>query len=503
MQEFEATAPVATEYGLVRGQRGRDDQIARFKGLAFAAPPTGDRRWREPAPPQPWSGVRDADRFECAPLQPLIARNALMSQFSFADPPECNLGEDCLTLNIWTPGPDKGQAPLPVIVWLYGGGMRYGSASHPVSDGANLAKLGAVVVAVNYRLSGLGFLAHPALSAEAGVSGNYACHDILAALHWVRRNIEAFGGDSGCVTLFGQSAGAALVSVLMASPLSPGLFHRAIAHSGGRFGPMKTQATAEQEGAAFIYKNGANDIKSMRDLPGDATFGSRGLWGPIVDGEVLTSPVREVFAAGNQMNIPVLCGYTRDEAAAYGAADQQTSAAFIAHVQTAHRELAREILAHYPHATDSQARSASFALRRDSTFALQAWRLARAHRTSGAFTYLFCFSRKLPLSAHFNSLEQPPEGGFGAYHGSELWYAFNNLDKLRADWTQTDVDLARTMSQAWVAFARSGRPDTHGLEQWPEFDHDNPRLMNFGEELTVGAPFNLEGFRILDRTVQS
>ena len=139
-----------------------------------------------------------------------------MQQFSFAEPPECGLSEDCLYLNVWTPASEP-AARLPVIVWIYGGGHRFGSGSHPVSDGEALARQGAIVVTINYRVGALGYLAHPALSAEGGSSGNYASLDILAALGWVQRNIGAFGGDPQCVTLFGQSAGAAHACVLMAS----------------------------------------------------------------------------------------------------------------------------------------------------------------------------------------------------------------------------------------------------------------------------------------------
>lgn len=496
MQVFETTARVMTKAGPVTGLLGRDDGIARFKGIPFAAPPTGERRWCKPLPPQPWSRPLAADRYAAAPLQPLLARHALMGQFSFADPPECGLGEDCLTLNVWTPSHGDRRARLPVIVWIFGGGMRVGSASHPVSDGTALAELGAVVVSLNYRLSGLGFLAHPALSREAGVSGNYAAHDILAGLRWVQQNIGAFGGDPDCVTLFGQSAGAALLSVLMASPLSKGLFHRAIAHSGGRFGPMKGRDAAEREGDAFMKGLGADDLQALRDLPGDAMYGEKGQWGPIVDGELLAAPVSEVFAAGRQMAIPLLCGYTRDEAAGYGVAAHQTPEGFRAHVRASHPAHAEALLALYPSADATQARAASFALRRDSTFALQAWRMASAHSAVAA-CYAFSFSRRVPLHAGARWLETPPDGGFGAYHGAELWYAFDTLRHLQADQAASDAALAKTMSRAWVEFARSGRPSADGLPSWPVFSPDRPQVVDFDETVTVGPPFNIDAFRIL------
>jgi para-nitrobenzyl esterase len=252
-----------------------------------------------------------------------MSPSGLMSQFGFDDPPECSTSEDCLYLNVWRPQLSRGQA-LPVILYLHGGAHRLGSASHAVSRGDRLAARGVVVVTANYRLGALGYLAHPGLTQECGASGHYACLDVIAALHWIRANIAAFGGDPGCVTLFGQSAGAALVHVLMASPTAHGLFHRAIGHSGGRSAShppgalaMLSLQEAEEAGRRMASRLDATTPGTLRELPADAFDAPRGFWGPIVDGTVLRERPEAVFARGAQCRVPLIAGYNRDEAAPY------------------------------------------------------------------------------------------------------------------------------------------------------------------------------------------
>jgi carboxylesterase type B len=213
---------IRTQSGPVRGM-GTDVRV--FKGIPYAAPPTGERRWRPPTVPEPWTDVRDATQFG-----PRCPQNAPVR----AGLPGGPASEDCLTLNVWTPAPSSGDR-LPVMVWIHGGGFNFGTVTLPRVDGTNLARRGVVVVSFNYRLGALGFLAHPALSRESEhqVSGNYGLLDQITALRWVRANIAAFGGNPESVTLFGSSAGASSQGFLMVSPLARGLFHRAIAQSLG------------------------------------------------------------------------------------------------------------------------------------------------------------------------------------------------------------------------------------------------------------------------------
>jgi para-nitrobenzyl esterase len=494
---------IQTDSGTLAGATSADGRCRIFRGIPFAAPPVGELRWRAPQPVVPWRGVRPADRFGSACIQPLIARDAFMHQFSFAEPPECGLSEDCLYLNVWSPATETATR-LPVIVWVFGGGHRFGSGSHPVSDGEALARNGAIVVAINYRVGALGYLAHPALSAEAGSSGNYASLDILAALAWVQRNIAVFGGDPDCVTLFGQSAGAAHACVLMASPLSRGLFHRVIAHSGGRFrggamGVLKPRAAAEREGAELLEKLGARDLTSMRNLPADVMYGPRGFWNLVLDGHVVSDTVSETFARGAQTPVPVLCGFNSHEAAPYPTPDLHTLEGFRTQTRAQFGDSAETVLNLYRVSDDASARIGSYALRRDGNFAYQAWQLARQNKSSGAAAFLYEFTRAPPLPAAQHFHEPTPPGGFGAYHGAELWYAFGNLDRQPWAWTDADRTLAQRMGSAWVQFARSGDPKVKGFEGWAPYDDALGAAMILDAQPRFAPLENLPALRFLDQ----
>lgn len=480
--------------GAVRGVLAGDGATQSWKGIPYAAPPVGALRWRAPQPVLPWTGVLEADRYGAACAQSAIPAGSIMRQFSFTTPPECGLSEDCLYLNVWAPADATG---LPVIVWIYGGGHRFGSGSHPVSDGSSLARHGAVVVSLNYRVGALGYLAHPALTAEAGASGNYASMDILAALRWVQDNIAAFGGDPACVTVFGQSAGAAHISVLMASAQARGLFHRAIAHSSGRFDgglmgpPMKSRVQAEAIGVATLAPLAAHDVTAMRALPADQLLdGARGVWGPIVDGAVLAEPVNAVFSSGRQWPVPLLSGYTADESAAYPMPELQTVAGLRAFAVATFGEQASTFLAFYPHASDAAASESSYLVRRDLGFAYQAYRFAQLHATTtGVPVYLFNFMRP-PALPNPGFIEPAPPRGFGAYHGAELWYAFDNL--AAAPWASTadDQRLADAMSRYWVTFATHGAPAATGLPDWPPFDAHGANTLLLDAVSFAARPIN-------------
>jgi para-nitrobenzyl esterase len=216
------------------GTAGNDGKVRVFKGIPFAAPPVGKLRWQPPQAAATWQGVRECKEFgNTCPQQPYPAGSI------YAQPPQPQ-SEDCLYLNVWTPA-ENATAKLPVMVWIHGGALTRGSGSTGIYDGEALARRGVVLVTINYRLGPFGYLAHPALSRESShsSSGNYGVLDQIAALEWVSRNIAAFGGDPGRVTIFGESAGSWSVCALVASPLSKGLFHRAIGQSGGCFAPMQ------------------------------------------------------------------------------------------------------------------------------------------------------------------------------------------------------------------------------------------------------------------------
>ncbi len=258
---------VAAPAGQVRGKRRGGLNV--FRGIPFALAPVGERRWKPPSPVPPWKNVLDATEFGPACIQPRRSPGSIYAE------PLAAVDEDCLSLNIWTPGDAK---DAPVFIWIHGGSLIWGASSEPLYDGTKLAERGLVVVSVNYRLGVFGYLAHPELSAESpdGVSGNYGLLDQIAALRWVRDNIAAFGGDPANVTIAGESAGALSVMYLMAAPSARGLFARAIAQSGymistphlreRRYG----ERPAEEIGSRLAAKLGASDMVSLRGMDADA-----------------------------------------------------------------------------------------------------------------------------------------------------------------------------------------------------------------------------------------
>src|SRR5580658_2515420 len=252
--------PVRTDSGLVSGVSGSTDDVRVYKGIPFAAPPVGDLRWREPRPASHWEGVRKADEFSPVCMQ---------QQRGPAGASGPAPSEDCLYVNVWTAAKSAGEH-RPVMVWTYGGAFTGGAGSLPMYDGEALARKGIVVVTYNYRLGIFGFLAHPELSKESShnTSGNYAMMDMAAVLHWVQKNISAFGGDPKHVTIDGESAGSMLVSAMVGSPLGKGLFIRAIGQSGAwmgiNIGKMTTRAQAEENGQKIVEILGAKSIAELR-----------------------------------------------------------------------------------------------------------------------------------------------------------------------------------------------------------------------------------------------
>ncbi|MGB7266770.1 MAG: carboxylesterase family protein, partial [Terracidiphilus sp.] len=255
---------VKTEKGKVRGKLSTDGQVRVFLCIPYAAPPTGDLRWKPSQPALKWRGVREATDFGPRCMQPDI-----YPDMHFRDPGQ---SEDCLNLNVWTPAKDK-HAKLPVMVWIFGGGFTAGATSEPRQDGQYLAHKGVVVVSMNYRLGVFGFFVHPELAAESPehAAGNYGLMDQTAAMRWVQKNIAAFGGDPNNVAIFGESAGAFSVSAQMASPLAQGLFERAIGESGAAFDSHSLSflllAGREKSDPAWALATfGTSDLKALRAM---------------------------------------------------------------------------------------------------------------------------------------------------------------------------------------------------------------------------------------------
>src|SRR6516164_3950986 len=308
--------------------RNGQSNVRVFKGIPFAAPPLGENRWRAPQPVAKWDGVRKADAFGApciagAPAAPRgggrgAAPGAAPAQAPAAAPREPARSEDCLYANVWTSA-NSANDRRPVMVWIYGGGFTGGSGGLAWYDGENLAAKGPVIVTFNYRLGVFGFFAHPELAKESGrnASGNYGMMDAIAMLQWVKKNISAFGGDPNNVTIAGESAGAIMVGALVGSPQAKGLFHRAIAQSGGwmglTMGKMRTSADAEANGVKAMQTLGVSTIAELRAKPVNelAIQGGAGL---LIDGYLIPEDVSLIFQSGKQNAVDVLTGSNKDEA---------------------------------------------------------------------------------------------------------------------------------------------------------------------------------------------
>jgi para-nitrobenzyl esterase len=442
---------IATADGLVQGERSASGEVAVFRGLPYAAAPVGANRWREPQPVAQWSGVREATRFAPRCIQGGFAPGA--------DQPLTS--EDCLYLNIWTPA-ERADQLLPVIVWIHGGGFFTGAGSADIYDGENLASKGAVVLTFNYRLGSFGFLAHPELTAESPnhSSGNYAMLDMVAVLEWVYENIASFGGDPINITIVGESAGAQAVGTLMASPLSAGLFHRAVLQSGGWMGlSIDRQATLAQRealGSEQVAAFGASSIAALRQASAQQIFEHFPNSGGInVDGWFLPQDTSLTVAAGAQHPMDVLVGSNRDEAIFFGPGPQDV-ASFRTYASDKFGPLAERFLTIYPAGSDTEANQ-SYQQAFNDELAWQMRHLAQQQAERGFNAWVYFFTR-VP----------PGQEARGATHVAELPYMFNQHEQ-NQNWTDTDRSLGNLMSAYWVNFAARGNPNGQGMPAWPSF----------------------------------
>lgn len=455
---------VEIESGLVRGTINSESGIVAFKGIPYAAPPTEDLRWREPQPPVAWEGVRDASEFCSSCMQNKLLTHVPNGPWSEEFMVQNDVSEDCLFLNIWTPA-KSAKNKLPVFVYIHGGAFREGSGAIDVYDGEEPAKKGIVVVTINYRLGPFGFLAHPELTAESPhhSSGNYAFLDQLAALKWIKNNIDAFGGDPSCVTIAGQSAGAASVHALIASPLAKDLFHRAITQSGSSFTRgwrrgSKTLNDAEKQGVEFATLKGALSIAELRALPAEDILAATEppmRFGGILDGYFHTDEMMTVFAEGKQNDTPFMTGLNADETRYNGKVDEEFKTLYPSNSE---KEEAAAIKA----AGQEQSRLNAYL-----------W-LQYRDKTSNTDGYLYFFNRAIPW---------PDYPQFGAFHTGEVPYVFNNLKMLDRPWTKVDTLVAARISSYWANFIKTGNPNGADLPQWAAYDSTKQEAMCLGEKM--------------------
>ncbi len=495
---------VKVETGLLSGATATTQPSVRaFKGIPFAAPPLGENRWRAPQPAAKWDGVRNADAFgaPCAAGAPGGrggarggARGAGAPAPAAGPQREPARSEDCLYLNVWTSAKSAGDR-RPVMVWIYGGGFTGGSGGMAWYDGENLAAKGPVIVTFNYRLGALGFFAHPDLAKESGHSGsgNYGMMDSLAALQWVKRNIAAFGGDPNNVTVAGESAGANMIGAIVASPQAKGLFHRAIAESGGWMGltlaRMRTSAEAQAAGAKAVEALGVKTMAELRARPLDELTGLTSA-GIVVDGYMIPEDASFTFTNGKQNAVDVLTGSNKDEAN-FGICGPNvglngrggatlTLDAFKSAAERKFGEMAGQYLQLYPAATDADAqRVAHEACADEINWNMRQWAAAQAKLGKKAYTYFFTRIQTV------NGAPSPQ----GATHTAEISFAWNNpKGQATQTWNDVDTRLADAMSSYWVNFITSGDPNGNGLPQWPRFkDVATSKVMVLGDTPQVEA----------------
>ncbi|MBX7454194.1 carboxylesterase family protein [Mycolicibacterium sp. 3033] len=476
------TAPVAHAAGTVELAQGAvrgvtDGQVTSYRGIPFAAPPTGELRWRPPAPPVPWEGTVGATEFGPSCIQGRYSGQQPVAQ-----------SEDCLTANVWTPAGTPPGANLPVMVWIYGGGFSIGSSALPDYDGTNFAERGVVLVSFNYRLGRLGYFAHPALTAEnpGGELGNYGLMDAIAALEWVQANIASFGGDPGNVTIFGESAGGMTVNYLMTSPRSQGLFAKAISQSGFNRMPMPPirgggPASGEDRGAAFaeslgITGSGPGTTQALRDLPAETVIGAGQGDGdrlsptmPTLDGTLLVENPFDVFAAGREAKVPFIVGGTSWEASLVEASrtDPEGTLARLGPRRD-------DITSRYPGDVGAQAADVTT----DMLVTEPARDAARMHSAHGIPTYAYYFDY-VPVDLR----DRQP----GTPHAGEIVYVFDTLQdrafrpggRDHPPATDEDRRMADVAITYWSNFARTGAPGSVAGVDWPTFTPDDT-FLRFG-----------------------
>ena len=483
------------------------DGLKQYFHIPYAKAPLGELRWRPPQPVEPWAGVRDASKAGPACMQV----PAQEGEF-FGEPLNQGMDEDCLHLNIWSRA-KSADDKLPVMVWIHGGALITGEgAAYP---GFELTKKGIVLVTINYRLGLFGYLAHEELSAEhpRGVSGNQGVRDQIQALAWVRDNISAFGGDPNNVTIFGESAGSWSVSLLQASPMAKGLFHKAIGQSGGLFRPLwrrdKAQTfapAAETVGAqvavSIAGNNGDASIAALRKIPAEriiaAVQADPSLNNfeamPIVDGEVIPRELEQIFASGEQADVPVLVGSNADESTAfmpyfepmYGEAEQ----GFENYLAVQLPEVKDQVATTYPIAAygDLNERWAAVDTDVNFTYPMRVWARHMQNVQSPAYLYFFTWHPPIAQRASYK-----------AFHAAEIGYVFGDLTLWDAEPVAADVSFSDVMMNIWTTFAKTGNPNIADLPPWPAFTAENEQYMELGPVLRNGSKLRMAQIQLVEQ----
>ena len=489
--------------GALQGTTDATSGVVAYKGIPYAKPPVGDLRWRPPVPAPAWDGVRDAREFGHACLQPPPQPASLYYDGT------ASTSEDCLTLNVWA---QAAARRLPVMVWIHGGSLVGGSSSEPMYDGVKIARQGVVFVSINYRLGLLGYLAHPALSAESPqhLSGNYGLLDQIEALRWVRDNIAAFGGDPKRVTIAGESAGGLSVIALLASPVARGLFVGAISESGymPSYRALHEESfglpSAEAGGTALATAAGVSTAAELRaaDLAALFQAGLKTGWAPepVIDAVVLKRQFAETFARGEQAKVPVLAGFNEGEIRSLPflmPKAPDSPSAYVADVKRRFGAKASDFLTVYP---GSDPKADVMASIRDGLYGFAAQYLVRQQAAAGQPAYLYFFRHSTPAER---------DRDLAAFHASELPYVFGQVGPnaaLGPNWprppvTSAESQLSEAMMSYWTSFVRDGVPKAPGNPPWPRFTAQQHAYLDLDERPIAARDLHSGAFAFADALV--
>ncbi|MEM6468495.1 MAG: carboxylesterase family protein [Planctomycetota bacterium] len=475
---------VQTKSGPIQGVASRDASVEVFKGIPYAAPPVGELRWRPPQDVQAWTATRVCDQYGGKSIQRKGWEQGGQS-------------EDCLYLNVWrSKGSDDKKRP--VMVWIHGGGFTQGSGNQGSGGGDVLARRGIVLVSINYRLGALGLMTHPALSSESaqGVSGNYAILDQIAALEWVRDNIAAFGGDPTNVTIFGESAGGTSVYLLTATPLSKGLFHRAILQSpwldpvifrdlkkASAGGPAAEFDGVEQTNRLF-GANESDPLTKLREIPAEEVLEKlKQRWPIAVDGYVFPKNPAQIYADGDQHGVPTIVGTNRDEGTMFaGRQGFKNTGDYRKALVERFGENADRIAEFYLKDTKQDLRKAAVQLITDGWFVQPARQFARAMDDQGTDVWMYHFTK-------------PVWGWMGAAHAAEIGYVFGKLERPSPE----DAKLSDALMDYWVQFARTGNPNVEGQPTWPAYTTDADQHQVMDVTIKTASGLRREASDLLDQ----
>lgn len=475
--------PISTPVGQLEGLVENKNVVA-FKGIPYAKPPIGERRWKAPEPHGKWQGILAAKEFGPRAMQTNIFGDMVFRSNGSS--------EDCLYLNVWKPV-NTGKKLLPVLVYYYGGGFVAGDGSEPRYDGASMAAEGIVAVTVNYRLGVFGLLAHTELSKESGKgsSGNYGLMDQALALQWVYDNITAFGGDPKKITIAGESAGSISVSALMASPLSKNLIAGAIGESGSILGALSALPLTEAEtsGDRFLKMTNAGSIAALRTMTADSVLHYASKFGLFnfkmsIDGVFFPKDPETIFSMGEQANVPLLAGWNSEESnyRSIMGNDKLTVENFKKIITKRLGKQAEAILKVYAPTNETEVKQAATDLAGDLFISYSTWKWLERQKQTGQPVYRYYY-------------EQPRPGDEGALHSAEIEYAMGNLDGNKVfQWTAEDRKVSNTLQSYFVNFISTGNPNGKGLPKWEKLQKEKTAAV-----MHIGANTRLEISKHEDR----